>query len=511
MRSSRPLETYVITLSVAGLMALAALMTLPSTYGTATEQLPLLGLFTLFVVVGELVPITLHRRGQAVELSTATTFAFALALALGPGPAAVVLAVGSAVSDLVRRKALSRVAFNAAQYTLAIAAAGWVYQTLAAGRPLAQALLPAALAGIVFFVLNLLFVNVAVALAQGTRLLPTLREELWFEVWTSAMLLSLAPVAVLIAAEQLVLVPVLVLPLAALHMASRGATRAHERRAEAEADAARARRIAEDQRRLAVAEQALVEELQAADRIKADLLASVSHELRSPLTTMLGSLRTIQARGDALPEEHRSELVDLGVKQGERLHRLIEQLLTAAQSGDGRPHETARRAIDVAKLVRDVGTRAREQHTDRPVAIATVETLVVRADPESVGQVLATLVDNACRYSPSDGPVRLSATRSGPLAVIAVEDAGHGIDRSRRTRIFERFGKLQDRIEPSVGGLGLDLYIARTLARRQGGELAVGDSPALGGARFELRLPLAEPPQVSLPGHPTTAARNAAC
>ena len=119
------------------------------------------------------------------------------------------------------------------------------------------------------------------------------------------------------------------------------------------------------------------------------------------------------------------------------------------------------------------------------------EVLPVRAAPEAVLQVLGNLLDNAAKYSPDRGPVRLEATRYGPLAVLAVEDSGPGVPAADRERIFERFTRLGDHLTRKVGGAGLGLYIARQLANAQDGELVVGD-PALGGqgARFELRLPL---------------------
>ena len=126
------------------------------------------------------------------------------------------------------------------------------------------------------------------------------------------------------------------------------------------------------------------------------------------------------------------------------------------------------------------------------------EVLPVRAAPEAVLQVLGNLLDNAAKYSPDHGPVRLEATRYGPMAVLAVEDSGPGVPAADRERIFERFTQLDSGATRRAGGVGLGLYIARRLARDQGGELLLTDpTPPGHGARFELRLPLtpiARPP-----------------
>ena len=121
------------------------------------------------------------------------------------------------------------------------------------------------------------------------------------------------------------------------------------------------------------------------------------------------------------------------------------------------------------------------------------EVLPVRAAPEAVLQVLGNLLDNAAKYSPDHGPVRLEATRYGPMAVLAVEDTGPGVPPADRERIFERFTQLDSGATRRAGGVGLGLYIARQLANSQGGELLLADpTPPGQGARFELRLPMAE-------------------
>jgi signal transduction histidine kinase len=105
--------------------------------------------------------------------------------------------------------------------------------------------------------------------------------------------------------------------------------------------------------------------------------------------------------------------------------------------------------------------------------------------------VLGNLLDNAAKYAPDLGPVHLEATRYGPLAVLAVEDTGPGVPPGDRERIFERFTQLDSGATRRAGGVGLGLYIARRLARDQGGELLLTDpTPPGHGARFELRLPL---------------------
>jgi signal transduction histidine kinase len=152
--------------------------------------------------------------------------------------------------------------------------------------------------------------------------------------------------------------------------------------------------------------------------------------------------------------------------------------------------------VDATQVAREAGRAAAVCHPDRHLEVAVDGRLPVRAAPEALLQVLGNLLDNAAKYSPDQAPIRLEATRQGPLAVLAVEDAGPGVPPGERDRIFERFTQLDSGATRRAGGVGLGLYVARQLAQAQGGELLVGEPRRPdAGARFELRLPLAEQAQ----------------
>jgi two-component system, OmpR family, sensor histidine kinase KdpD len=269
-------------------------------------------------------------------------------------------------------------------------------------------------------------------------------------------------------------------------LASNGEIRAKEQQAVAE-------EAAELQRRLTEQEHEVVRRLQETDRLKADLVAAVSHELRSPLTTIVGVFGILRVRRHRLNASERDELVRMGIHQSERLHHMIEQLLMAArfeQPEGVASLGSSRTELDATELIHQAGAEARARHHDRRIAIETNGALPVRVAHEAVVQVLGNLLDNACKYSPAGEPVRLSGNREGAEAVLAVEDGGPGIPEAERQRIFDRFTQLERHMQRRSGGVGLGLYIARQLARSQDGELLVVD-PANGrGARFELHLPL---------------------
>jgi signal transduction histidine kinase len=484
---STRLRWYVGTLCVAGGVVLVVLLA-----GIDLERVREVGgaiaVFTAFVVLGELITIPIHDHNRLKEFSVTATFAYALVPLAGTGVAVSVFIAGSVLADVARRKGAVKVLFNAAQYVLALAAAGVVYDRLGGGYQVTTATLPAmAAGGLAFMLVNHLLVSTVVSLDQGVPILQGLRrDDIRIEIGSSAMVLALAPVAVVLAERSLVLLPALVLPLGAVYLASAGELRARARQAIAE-------EATERQRRLTEQEHEVVRRLQEADRLKADLIAAVSHELRSPLTTIVGVFGILQVRRRRLSQAERDELVRMGIHQSERLHRMIEQLLMAArfEQPEGVASLGASRTeLDATDLIRQAGAEARARHHDRRIAVETNGALPVRVAQDAVVQVLGNLLDNACKYSPDGEPVRLSGIREGAEAVLVVEDAGPGIPEAERQRIFDRFTQLERHRQRRGGGVGLGLYIARQLARSQDGDLLVVDPTDGRGARFELHLPL---------------------
>jgi len=224
-----------------------------------------------------------------------------------------------------------------------------------------------------------------------------------------------------------------------------------------------------------------------------ELLAVIAHELRRPLTALLGALATLRQR-EALSVLQQQELLSMPRRQGDQLQRLLGQLRAAAGVDRGHARLARRSLVDAAALTEEAGSAARLAHPDQPITMEVAGPLLVRVDPLAVGRVLGNLLDNAAAYSPLGTPIVLSAGRHGVHAVLAVQDTGPGIPPTERDRILERYTRLErPTTSPDGGGLGLGLYVARRLARANRGELQVTDPPGRRGARVELRLPLATP------------------
>jgi signal transduction histidine kinase len=489
---SSGLHAYVLTVSAVGFGALALLA---SQGGLETvRQLPPVfwALLTCLIVV-ESFPLVLPRPGNEL-ITTGETFAFAILLGWGSAAAAFALTVAMLVGDGLRRAAPEKVIFNIGQYGLLMAVSGGVYEVLGGGRPFTARQLPAFVAAAaVFFLGNLLLVGGVTTLAYGRDFVADLKDALRVEARPYAMAFGMAPIIYVVAEQEVSLLPLLLLPLFAVRVALRTAVEADQDRAAAEQAAGQAEAVAAEQARLAEAEHALVERLRESDRLKDDLLAAVSHELRTPLAGMLGALATLSAREGQLTDPQRQELVDMAVRQGDRLKLQIEQLLLAARLERSGHEPSERPVVDAAAVARDALAGARAAYPARQFVLRAREVLPVRAVPEAILQVLGNLLDNAAKHAPDKTPIRLEASRAGSLAVLAVEDTGPGVPAADRERIFERFTQLDSGATRQAGGVGLGLYIARQLANAQGGELLLADPAEPGqGARFELRLPMAE-------------------
>jgi signal transduction histidine kinase len=482
-------------------------------------------LFAALILVGERMPLELPSAEGGDLATMAQPFAFALLL--GWGIAAAVLAFGTASllagtvgrprrsprdsiasrACMLDRRPILRVLFATAKGILALAAAGIVWRLLGGPKGPSLTELPAfATAAATFLLLaNLLPASATVlgsGAARGAGAGGERRQRHEQQLWTSALLLALAPVMVAVADRYLALIPLLALPMVALYRTAQSAPRAELERARAEANAEANAAIAAEQARMIQGKQALVRQLQEQDRLKHDLLATVSHELRTPLTVVLGSLDTLSAHVGELGPDERLELVDLASRQGRRLKLLVDQLLQSSRedeaqpaaangNGNGAPPQVP--AADGAQVVREAVSAARICHPTRPIEILVENALPLRAAAEPILQVLTNLLDNAVKYSPDGAPIRIEARRDGAQAVLAVEDAGPGVPPADHERIFERFAQLEQGEARRAGGVGLGLWIARQLARNLGGDLLLAPpSRPGGGARFELRLPLVQ-------------------
>ncbi|GAB7181013.1 HAMP domain-containing sensor histidine kinase [Kitasatospora sp. Ki12] len=249
---------------------------------------------------------------------------------------------------------------------------------------------------------------------------------------------------------------------------------------------------------LAAAFNAMAADLEAADQHRRELVANVSHELRTPIAALRAVLENVV---DGVVQPNPATL-GAALEQTERLGRLVTHLLDLSKIDDGvvdldaRPFEVREFLDGVLRGVTVDGATAGGAFSRRGDVRLALEVspagLTGVADPERLHQVVANLVDNACKHSPPGGTVTVRARpdcEDGAL-VLEVQDEGPGIPPADRTRVFERFSRSGTATASgpgSDGGTGLGLAIARWAVDLHGGRIAVAESPS--GCRIEVRLP----------------------
>jgi two-component system sensor histidine kinase KdpD len=235
------------------------------------------------------------------------------------------------------------------------------------------------------------------------------------------------------------------------------------------------RRLAEEANRAALLEQV--------DRQRAALLRSVSHDLRTPLATIRTAASELQA-GVVTDEAMRGELLALVGDQADRLDRLVANLLDLSriEAGALRPE---RQAVDLRELVEDRRASLAGALDGVAVRIAVAPDLpLVSADYSQLGQVVANLVENAARHSPSGGTVTVAAAAVGDTVEVVVSDEGKGVAPDDAAHIFEPF-----RTGSESGSTGIGLAICKAIVEAHGGTIWLGRDDAAGAA-FHFTVPV---------------------
>ncbi len=234
-------------------------------------------------------------------------------------------------------------------------------------------------------------------------------------------------------------------------------------------------------------EQATVEELRELNRLQDDFVAAASHELRTPLTSVLGYVRTLQQPEFGGDPTTRREFLQAAEEQGNRLFRLIRNLLSSARvERGGLPAGAA--PTDIATLA--AGARASFPLESDRIDLAIAPNLPpLVTDPDHMIEILTNLIDNALKYSPEGGRVELGARAHQRLVQLWVRDEGIGIEPGEIDRIFARFYQVDQTATRRFGGVGLGLYLVRELVAGLGGTVEVRSEPGR-GSTFTISLPV---------------------
>jgi two-component system sensor histidine kinase KdpD len=226
------------------------------------------------------------------------------------------------------------------------------------------------------------------------------------------------------------------------------------------------------------------------ERLQSDLLRSVSHDLRTPLTGMLGSVGTLLDHYDALGDDVRKEFLADVYKETEWLGSLVENVLSLTRL-DHQRVKLVKQPEAVEEIVAEVVSRVKRRSGKHAIAIdIPSELFMVPMDGMLIEQVLLNLLDNAIQHTPDGAGIRIAVRREASQAVFEVSDQGSGIEPEALPHLFERFYTRQV-TGTERKGAGLGLSICKTIVEAHGGVIYAQNVPT-GGAMFRFTLPLEE-------------------
>jgi PAS domain S-box-containing protein len=230
--------------------------------------------------------------------------------------------------------------------------------------------------------------------------------------------------------------------------------------------------------------------LAASNERRSVFLSKLAHELRNPLSPMLGALRLARMEGPLGPKT--AQALDVLQRQVELLTRMVDDLMDTAGIEAGKL-ELRKQVVSLNEVINAAAesmrplAEARQQSLE---AIALPVSVHVNADPDRLRQILANLISNAIKYTPERGRIWIKQTTEGDEAVIRVEDTGIGMTAETLPRVFELFTQDDAARRMSEGGLGVGLAIVRELVTLHGGIVQVKSEGRDKGSEFAVRLPL---------------------
>jgi len=231
--------------------------------------------------------------------------------------------------------------------------------------------------------------------------------------------------------------------------------------------------------------------LQRLENIRRDFVANVSHELKTPITAIKGSVETLLA--GAMDEEQSAQrFLEIIARQSDRLNAIIEDLLALSrieQDAEQKSIELQRTGLREVFLNTLQACQIKAKNKQITLDMECPDELKANINAPLFEQALVNLIDNAIKYSPGKGTVRFSAAREGSSIIIQVQDQGSGIAREHLPRLFERFYRVDKARSRKLGGTGLGLAIVKHIVQSHNGQITVESTPG-NGSIFSIHLPL---------------------
>ncbi len=460
------------------------------------------GFFVVCTIAVDLIPMPAW---ENIELSLSFPILAGVAMLFPPVMAGAVALIGTSDPRELRGQVkIGRALWNRSQMALAVVAGSVVFHHVSShGRPAFETwwvLVPAALAtSVTAYAINTLFVAGHAAIEHRMHLREVLAKMHGSQPWEFlASYIGLALLGAVIAVFYVRVGPwsvvVFLAPLVfarQMYFRSRALTdRLADQNVVLQTQAERLEQLLEK-------EHDTVDELRELNRMKGEFVAVVSHELRTPVTALIGYAKTLQQSEFSENPAMRGEFLERMERQGDRLLRLVENLLTTAKL------ESDELTISVGRvlfedLCREV-VEGLAGEGSRALVDVPSDLPVLHSDRQLLGRVLSNLLDNALKYSPDGSPVELAAVANGDGVRFWVRDHGIGIDAGQLDRIFDRFYQVDSSSTRRFRGAGLGLSMVKELVEHLGGSIQVESVPEA-GSTFTVTLPGRAPMSAATPG-----------
>ncbi len=237
------------------------------------------------------------------------------------------------------------------------------------------------------------------------------------------------------------------------------------------------------------------QQLEALERTRSNLIAITGHELRTPLSTIQVCLESLATEPD-MPLELREIMLSTALSDSERMRKLIQDFLTLSNLESGRiewhPETlTLQECVDLA--VSRINARTKIEKLPKVSATISDNLPLIRADGDWLVEVLAKLMDNACKFTPPEGEITIIATsNNNQMVEVTVADTGRGIEPNRLEIVFDRFYQEEGALRRTTGGTGLGLAICRQIVIGWGGQIWAESSGKDKGSKFHFTVPSVE-------------------
>ncbi|KAB8314944.1 GAF domain-containing protein [Tolypothrix campylonemoides VB511288] len=255
----------------------------------------------------------------------------------------------------------------------------------------------------------------------------------------------------------------------------------------------------------------LNKQLEALDRTRSNLIAITGHELRTPLSTIQVCLESLASEPDMSPEL-RQVMLDTALTDSERMRKLIQDFLTLSNLESGRV-EWHPESLSLQECVELSLSRIRTRFASEKLPKITTQLAknlpLVKADGDWLVEVLAKLIDNACKFTPSNGEITIKAERNRKKMVeVTVADTGRGIEPHLLEIVFDRFYQEEGALRRTTGGTGLGLAISRQIVNGWGGEIWAKSNGKNQGSQFHFTIPIVEARQEQKLSRPRKGSRG---